>query len=269
MSLITLDELRNAVGKSPSDRVLMDRIAGVSAAIERYCNRAFAKRVSGVAVDTAGVLSLTIPRHGIEPGATIVVKTSTGVSALDGNRTALTTGRTEHVLTIASALTENDLEGVEITVRQRRELIRPTRGGRTLFLDPLPIAEVNAVSLADGSGGWEALESTGYSLSETRDGLSLIGELMLTDRYFLTSVSGGVYPSGAKVTFVSGAAWVQSDIAQACLAVCKTIDKRQRSAGLSSERYDYYSYTRLGSAELKELFGEVESTLIHYRITAV
>jgi hypothetical protein len=267
MALATLGEVRAAVGSTQSDSVLMDRLAGVSAAIERYCNRAFPKRVSAVAV-ASGVLSLTIPRHGFMAGDVVVVKSSTANSSLDGTKT-IASVVSEHVFTITTTLTEDEIEGLEITVRKRRESIRPTRGGRSMFLDPLPVSEVVSLSLSDGAQGWTLLETTEYDLAEKTDGLSTSGEVILYTKAFPSYRDGRIYPSGMKAVFVSGAAWVQPDIVQACLAVCKTIDKRQRSAGLSSESYDYYSYTRMTSTELKQLFGEVESTLTHYRITAV
>jgi hypothetical protein len=267
MALATLGEVRAAVGSTPSDSVLMDRLAGVSAGIERYCNRAFPKRVSAVAVSGTD-LSLTIPRHGFMAGDFVVLKSSTGNEDIDGTH-EITSVASEHVFTIDTTVTEDEIEGIEITARKRREAIRPTRGGRSMFLDPLPVSEVISLSLSDGAQGWTLLEATAYDLAEKTDGLSTSGEVMLYSKAFPSYRDGGVYPAGMKAVFVSGAAWVQPDIVQACIAVCKTIDKRQRSAGLSSESYDYYSYTRMTSTELKQLFGEVESTLTHYRITAV
>lgn len=266
MALVTLDEVRNAIGSTESDSVVMDRVAAVSSLIERYCNRAFPKIVSSVAAISGDRISLTIPRHGMVAGTTVKIDSSTG-EALDGE--FVIESVSEHLITIESEADEDSLEGVRLSVRKRYEKTLATNGGDCLFIDPRPVVEIDSLELTDGAGGWAAVETTNYALANLEDGESVSGELVLITGNYPARRDGRTIPQGARVRFYAGSPWVQADIAKAAMSVIKNIEKQHRKAGLSSERYDYYSYQRFGASQLKELFGEVEHILASYRLTAI
>jgi hypothetical protein len=165
---------------------------------------------------------------------------------------------------------------IELSVRPVRTVTLQTRGGSSIFLDPRPLSEVLTLELGHGDGTFaDPLLPTQYGMGDITGGMSLTGELVLYSQSFRRRVGdyrGGQYVNaGARVTYVSGEEVAPPDLVYACGRAMATVWSRSRkkNADFKSERYDYYSYSRMAAGELAELFGEVESIIRSYRLAVI
>lgn len=274
MSILTVEEIHAACPNARSERELFDFAAGITAAFERACNRAIAKRVSNATAQN-GTATATIPRHGWRVGQQIVV-TAINADAHWEGITEVTSVSGWDVITFQIDSEAESETATEITIRPVRSSVFQTRGTQSLFLDPRPLADVVSVELGKGDGTYEtALDASTYALGDLVDGVSLTGELVLYGRRFPerrgTYRQGGYINAGARVAYVSGEPIPPSDLIYGARKAIKTQWERKdkKNADLQSESYDYYSYSRMSTEQLAAMFGELESIIRSHKIAVI
>ena len=272
MSILTSTELIHLLPKVTSDRERFDLGAGMSRALERACNRAFAKRVSAASTDT-GVTTVTIPRHGFAVDDELRFYSPNTASNWNGTFTiTAVVGVDDFTITLTpdSAISAAG----ELTVRPIREMILPTNGGHSFFVDPRPVAEVVSVELSTLDHTWaDPLESVNVFLADIVRGLSFTGEVFVKDKTLPRRAGtyryGGEFPRGVRCKFISGEPIVPQDVVHAAKVAVKNLVKRSEGNAKQSESYDYYSYTTMDSSQLSKLFGELEALIRSYRLPVV
>jgi hypothetical protein len=274
MSILTLEEIHAVCRDPQSERELFDFAAGISAALEKACNRVFAKRASN-ATAVNGTASAKVLRHGLRVGQSIKVAAINAASHWDGVTTvASVTGYDELTFEIDSELASET--AAEISIRPVRSNVMQTSGGSILMLHPRPVAEITSVEIGLGDGTYEtALASTAYALGDQIDGVSYSGELVLYTELFpkrLGDYRGGhLQTSGARVGYVCGEPIVPPDLVYGAQRAMKSVwEKRlKKNTDLQSESYDYYSYSRMGTEQLRDMFGEFESIIRSHRLALI
>lgn len=271
MSILTVDEIHAVCRDPQSERELFDFASGITAALEKACNRVFAKRCSNATAAT-GTASATIPRHGLKVGQSIAVAAINAASHWDGITTvASVTGFDDFTFEIDSELASET--AIEISIRPVRSEIKQTNGGSILMLHPRPVGQVTSVEVGKGDGTFDtALATAKYMLGDVTDGASYSGELVLFEGAFPTrtgSYRGGDHQvAGVRVGYVCGEPVVPPDLVYGAQRAMKSVwEKRlKKNTDLQSESYDYYSYSRMGAEQLRDLFGEFESIIRSHRL---
>jgi len=271
MSILTVDEIHAVCRDPQSERELFDFAAGISAALEKACNRVFARRASN-ATAANGTASATIPRHGFRVGQSIKVAAINAASHWDGITTvASVTGYDALTFEIDSELASET--ATEISIRAVRSNVFQTQGGSILMLHPRPVADITSVEIGKGDGTYDAaLATSAYALGDQLDGVSYSGELVLYSDLFpkrLGDYAGGsLRTAGARVGYVCGEPIVPPDLVYGAQRAMKSVwEKRlKKNTDLQSESYDYYSYSRMGTEQLREMFGEFESIIRSHRL---
>jgi hypothetical protein len=274
VSILTVDEIHAVCPNAKSQRDLFDFAAGITAALERACNRTFAKRISN-ATAINGTVTATIPRHGFKVGQRIAVAAINAAPHFEGlMEVASVSGWDQFTFGIDSQLASE--AAIELSVRPVREVVMQTRGGQAVFLDPRPVAEVVSVEIGEGGGTFAApLGASKYALGDLIDGVSFTGELVLYEQRFPerrgTFKDGRWATAGARISYVSGEPNAPSDIIYGAKRAMKSVwDRKDRkNADFQSESYDYYSYSRMGADQLAALFGELESIIQSHRVAVI
>lgn len=274
MSILTVDEMWAACPGAKSERELFDFASGVCVALERATNRVIARRAIN-ATAASGVATVTVPRHGWRTGQSVRVVALNAAEHWDG--VFVITGTPDvDSLTFAIESEEVSESAIELSLRPVRTATLQTRGGSSLFLDPRPLAEVLTIELGVGDGTFDdPLLATDHGLGDVTGGVSLSGELVLYSRNFPErkgDYRGGRYVNaGVRVTYVCGEDVAPPDLVYACGRAMATVwaRSRKKNADFKSESYDYYSYSRMSRGELAELFGEVESIILSYRLAVI
>ena len=171
MSILTVEEIHAVCRDPQSERELFDFAAGITAALEKACNRVFAKRCSN-ATAVSGTATAVIPRHGLKVGQSISVAAISAAGHWDGITTvASVTGYDELTFDIDSELASET--AVEISIRPVKREVVQTNGNHILMLHPRPVAQVTAVEFGNGDGTFKtALATSDYGLGDVIDGVS-------------------------------------------------------------------------------------------------
>ncbi len=274
MSILTIDEIHAACPNAQSERELYDFAAGITVALEKACNRVFARRVSN-ATAVSGTATATIPRHGWSVGQSIRIAAINAAPHWDGITTvASVTGWDTITFEIDSEVSEET--AAELSIRPVRQAVLQTNGGQTVLLHPRPVAEITSLELGNGDGTYEtALAASAYAIGDPVDGVSYSGELVLYETFFpyrAGDYRGGQYiTAGARVSFVCGEAIVPSDIIYGARQAMKSVwaNRNKTKPNMQSESYDYYSYSRMNTEQLSEMFGELQSIIRSHRLALI
>lgn len=262
MALLTIGEVTEKLGDNAptTDQQTGDMIAGVTNLIARMTNRTLAMRVSHARIN-GNTLELTVPGHRTFPGEMVALRSDVAPNPLNGLFQVTSITRHKIDLDLGDVVVpEADLNGQSFLVRKvQRETHVNGRTG-TIFVANLPLAEVVSVSYSDGNGNWLPLDESGYEVISGTNGLSLSGEIALRGRPFW---SGGrpCWTEPARVEYVAGEPYVLWDLVDAALTVLVESQRGAVKSGMQSERYDYYSYSRLGADELKKLLGSAANAI--------
>ena len=263
-SIITVEEALSAYGRDNDS--IGDLVAGLGSLLGRMCNREFASRVSE-SISSGDTITLTVPNHGFSAGQSVSVVAEDG--SLD-EICEITSVPTLSKLTVQTSDVAPDICNLDSTVRLVHVATFATDGTDTVFIDPRPVSEIVKVSIPDGDGGWEEVDSSGYALSETRNGLSFCGALVNLERNWPHPKSGRArLSSGVKVEFVSGEPVVPPDAVYAMKLAVKQCRRNEKTGIFQSESNEGYSYSRRSSQELKAAFGEVLSTINQLKISVM
>ena len=265
MALLTIGELSQGLGdKAPTtDQQAGDMIAGVTNLIARLTNRTFAMRVSHARTNGSGgsKLELTVPGHRSAPGGKVSLRSDVSPSPLNGIFPVESTTRHQIVIDLGEAsVTDAELNTQSLLVREvQREIQLCGRTG-SIFVSSLPLAEVISVSYSDGAGNWLPIDEGRYEMAAGKGGLSFSGEIALRCRPFW-SCGRPSLSEPARVEYVAGEPYVLWDLVSAALNVLVESQRQGVKSGLQSERFDYYSYSRVGPDELRKLLGSAANAI--------
>lgn len=277
MSLVTLEDYQVALdepnGKQTSELILFDRMASLTRLLERTCCRAFPMMVSDVVAsnesgdETERDLEFTIPHHGLRVGTSVKVETSTGVLSDLYTIDSRSVHKIQIRATISAAGADALLDSEEwVSVRKVRKVVKATKGGSSIFLDPRPVAEIISVT-TDSAVETVAMDAADYALGDRdEDGLSFIGELMLKTASLPVKGRESHYSDGVTVEFVSGELYPPRALHEALLNLLVELPKRQARGDLQSESFEDYSYSRLSVSEVGRLFGESEYVIREFTL---
>lgn len=273
MSILTSGEILEALPKITSERQRFDLAAAMKAALEKACNRIFPSRISQ-ATTSNGVTTITIPRHGLSVGNQVRLATGNTSSNWNG---LFTVASVTGVDTFTIALTPSgSLASVgEVTCRKVITEVQDTQGGSSFACTNRPVSQVVSVEVSDSLNVLQAaLDSSLVMLEEDTDGVSLTGIVWLKGVTLPTRAGknwreGGRFPRGLRVKYVAGEPFVPADLLAAAKRAVAEMVKREEQGGLTSESYDYYSYTMGTADELSKHFGELAMLIRSYRLPVI
>ncbi|MEM1225912.1 MAG: hypothetical protein AAGJ40_09445 [Planctomycetota bacterium] len=269
MLLSQADAVASLVTLSAGDAVAV--AAGLSDALSRACNRVFARYVESITADGTTTV-VTSFRHGLSAGDRVSIATEGGSSPLDGSvQTVAATNLTLDTFEIASAMTSAEATAIgSATMRPVVDEVHRTRCVDSIFVQCRPLAEVVSLETHDGSQSYTTVAATDYSVvGPFKDGVSLSGEVaLLEDQFPDGSLNGRWDPIGAKISYVAGEPTIPSGVEYLMTNMLNGLYGRLTASGFQSENIDYYSYSRLSTAEIGTLFGEADQIIKSYRIAA-
>jgi hypothetical protein len=275
MSLATLSTVKANLGIADSDTsedTALTRWLGAAATLIRnYLGRKLGGLIQSNTVAAATVI--TAAGHGLTTGDTIVIAGSNSTPTIDGER--VVTVLTADTFTVPVTVTVAGSAGYW-TNKLTEYYCGPN--DPTLVLRESPVVSISSVYLDSGayfaqaSGAFAAdtLLTAGvdYALDARRGFLVKIGGVWpgvnAQARGLLASgVTEGV--GNIRVTGIYGYAPIPADLQ---LAACQVVAEMKASArlggALSSERTDYYSYTRASAADVSTMLGSSMSILAGY-----
>lgn len=292
MSLTTLTSLKLSLGIDPdetatevvdSDAYLKKLIRGCSAAIRSYLHRYCGGLITGNSVAAASVV--TAVGHGLKTGDVIVIYGSNSTVTIDGER--IVTQIDDDTFSVPVDTDEGVTPAAGTAgyyVRKYTEYYSGN-GCRNLHLRETPVLSVSSVYLdptgyyGQGANAFAAetllVAGTDYAVRLEADGIGRSGVVEkiagswsgvymrspggLTAR--MSKASGNI-----KTTYTAGYAPIPADLQEACNQyAAKVRAMGDRGGPLSSEQYDYYSYTLAQNHDKSDLFGSIRGMLAPYR----
>jgi hypothetical protein len=287
MAICTISDIKSEtsyVDNGATDDQLRSMLGGLCEALEGLLNRNFPHVIESYSVDeSANTVTFISPQHGLSIGDEVWITSLGGESPIENLQT-VTAVESFHSFSIAYSGTLAQLEAISVyTIRKIRNDSMPTYGHNSIFLDPRPVANVLSVSIGNESNEATLLEATDYMLAETTGGISESGELYrigkmwpkLQTRRQTILRRGDVpmprraMPAGARVKWVVGEAFPIPALANAMITLCIQYPKANEIQGFASVSYDYYSVSRISSAEIGKIFVEAEHMLKQYRLPLI
>jgi hypothetical protein len=273
MSILTSNEILEALPKITSERQRFDLAAGMKQALEKACNRVFPSRV-GQAVTVSQTTTLTVPRHGLRVTDQIRLASSDPSANWNGTFSVLSVPSLD-TFTISLTPSVAFASAGEVTMRRVITEVQDTQGGNKIACTYRPVSLVVSVEVSDASNVFQtALDSSLVMLDEDVQGVSYSGfvELRNTTLPYRANKSwreGGRFPRGVRIKYVAGEPTVPADLFIACKRAVAEMVRREEQGGLTSESYDYYSYTMGSAEELSKHFGELSMLIRHYRLPVI
>lgn len=269
--LIRLSEARTALGGFLGDEKIVAITSGIGDSLHVTCNRMFPKQVESVA-GSGSTATLTVYRHGLQAGSKVSLASPTGDTTLDiATATVLATGLTADAFQVTLPTgTVTASANPNLTMRKVLTQINQTRGETSTFVPYRPLASVVSMSRPDGSGGWTAYPAASYVIAGgTNDGLSLSGEIALVGERLASGLYGERWhPAGVRIEYVAGEPVLPERARYFMTNAISAVYGRLTASGMQSENIDYYSYSRLSSSEVGQLFGESDQIIRQLRISA-
>ncbi|WP_417744834.1 hypothetical protein [Rosistilla oblonga] len=244
--------------------MLQDMLAASIESIEKEINRYIGRSVESATVDGDNITFVSCG-HGLRAGDIVRVHGDTAIDA------TVVSVASRHEFT-ASGL-DSDVSGKTLSKHFIDQLM-PSYGGEIAWLRPATVQEILSLSVRSCGSEYTELETTEYQLLDSGSS-DAQGEVLRISGTWPVNVSRSRFgriidryamPAGIKASWVGGYVSIPSLLSVCVLQMIQLLIESSEDSGLTSETYDYYTWTRTASDAVFRLPGAIKSNLETFKV---